>query len=100
MRDGEQAIVCRRCREQVPVAGGNCPHCGAAIRRRWPLVATILVGLVLVVAALVGPSELLFFGAGGLLGGSIAGYLLYDQRERIREASESEDRVLGESEGR
>lgn len=90
MSNSEQGIVCRRCREVVPVTGGNCPHCGASIRRNWPLVAVLLVGLVLVVTSLFAPSELLFFGGLGLLGVAIAGYLLYDKRKRIEEAAQGE----------
>lgn len=88
MSDGEQTIVCRRCRETVPATGGNCPHCGASIRGNWGLVGVLLVGLVLVVTAVLAPAKLLFFGGIGLLAVGIAGYLLYDKRNRIRAASE------------
>lgn len=71
------------------MAGGNCPHCGASIRGNWALVAILLVGVVLVVTSLFALDELLFFGVLGLLGVAISGYLLYDKRNRIREASDS-----------
>lgn len=95
MSDSERAIVCRRCREEAPVAGGDCPHCGASIRRRGPLVVVLLLGLVLAVASLFALSDLLFFGVVGLLGAAIAGYLLYDRRKRMREAGEDEEGVIG-----
>lgn len=91
MSNGERAIVCRRCRESVPVTGGSCPHCGASIRRTWPLVAISLVGVVLVVTSVFAPSELLFFGVVGLLSVAIAGYLLYDKRNRMEEATDGGD---------
>jgi len=94
MSDSERAIVCRRCREDVPLASGSCPHCGASIRRSGPLVAVGLFGFVLAVASLFALSELLFFGVVGLLCVAITGYLLYDKRRRIREATDREMDVL------
>lgn len=88
MSNGERAIVCRRCREEVPATGDNCPHCGASLRGNVALTGLLLVGLVLVVSALFAPSDLLFFGVIGLGAVAISGYLLYDKRNRIRQAGE------------
>lgn len=98
MSNREQAIVCRRCREEIPVGGGNCPHCGESIRSKWSLVAVLLFGLVLMVVSLFALSELLFFGVIGLLSAAVAGYLLSDRRTRIQEASDGEDGVRGVTE--
>lgn len=90
MTNGDRAMVCRRCHEEIPVAAGNCPHCGVSIRSRVPLVVVLLFGLVLMVTSLFALSKLLFFGGLGLLLATIAGYLLYDRRKRIEEARSSE----------
>lgn len=54
-------------------------------KRDWSLIGILLIGPVLVVTTLFAPSELLFFGAIGLLAIGLAGYLLYDKRNHIRE---------------
>lgn len=96
MSERERSIVCRRCREAAPLAGGNCPHCGASIRGNLALVVIGLFGLVLVIASLFALSELLFYGVVGLACLGIASYLLYDKQRRIRAASEGEDEGEGD----
>ena len=95
MSQGEQEIVCRRCREQIPATAGNCPQCGASIRKSGTLIAVAGFGLVLAVAAAFRPSDILFFGLVGLALIGMSGYLLYDKRQRINEASEDQEDVIG-----
>lgn len=96
MSQGEQRIVCRRCKERIPAAAGNCPKCGASIRKTRTLVAAAAFGLVIAVASVFNPAGALFFGLVGLALVGIGGYLLYDKRRRINEASENQDEdVLG-----
>lgn len=83
-----QQIRCRKCNETVSTEAGNCPQCGTAIRNDAAYVFGILLGLVIVAAAAFAPGSILAYG---VLGGLVAlgsGYLLYEKRQRIQQASE------------
>lgn len=54
------------------------------------MLAVVITGLVLLGGSLFNISDLLFFGLLGLLLASVGGYLMYDKRKRINEASEKE----------
>lgn len=54
------------------------------------MMAVVITGLVLLGGSLFNISELLFFGLLGLLLVSVGGYLMYNKRKRIEEASKKE----------
>lgn len=64
---------------------GSCPHCGATIRGQAYWVAVVF-GVLLMGATVLNPSQLLAFGVLGLLLAGGAGYLIYEQRQRIQQA--------------
>lgn len=87
MSEEGSSIVCRRCGEVIPLDAGSCPHCGQEIRGTAGPVGGVVLGVLLVIAAIFGGSRLYVFGALGLLLGAASGYLLYDKRRRIQEAA-------------
>jgi hypothetical protein len=95
MSGNEKRIICRHCRETISVEAGNCPHCGTSIRGNLGPAAGILVGLLLVAAAALNLSELLVFGLVGLALVAVGGYILYDKRQRINEATSEAQAVSG-----
>lgn len=97
MSKGEREIVCRGCHEKIPV-GNNCPYCGTSVRSDRTLVIAIAIGLLVVGASLFDVSGLLFFAVIGLAIVGGAGYLLYDKRRRIDEATEEEEDLFGTTE--
>ena len=87
MSGTEDQIKCRRCQETISLDAGNCPHCGTGIRGDIGPMAAVGLGLVLVAAAALNLSELLVFGLVGVALVAIGGYVLYDKRKRISEAT-------------
>lgn len=87
MSQVERMIICRRCRERIQIEGGSCPHCGTGIRRKRMPIISILLGVILMVAAAFAIRDLLIFFLVGVAMAAIGGYLLWDQRNRIREAN-------------
>ena len=83
-----QLIVCRRCNEAISLEQGSCPHCGTSIRGTVTYIGAILFGVVLAAASLFNPAELLAFGVLGVLVAGSAGYLFYNKRQRIEQASD------------
>jgi len=83
-----QLIVCRRCNETIPLEESSCPHCGTTVRGNGPYIGAILFGLVLVAASLFSLGELLSFAVLGVSIVAIAGYLFYNKRQRIQQASQ------------
>lgn len=81
-------IVCRRCNETIATEGGSCPQCGASIRSDTPYILGLVFGLVILGAMLLDPSSLLAFGIVGLLVAAGSGYMLYEKRQRMEQASE------------
>lgn len=94
MSKSEQEIVCRSCHEQVPV-DRECPYCGTSVRNDRPLIAAIVIGVLMVGASLFDLGQLLFFLVVGLAVIAGAGYLLYDKRRRINEATTTEEDLFG-----
>ena len=92
------SIVCRRCGETIPLEAGSCPHCGKDIRNVTGPAVAIVLGLILVGSAVIGGSSLYFFGAIGLVMAASGGYILYDRRQRIQEASERGGTTAAEGE--
>jgi len=86
-QDGS-SIVCRRCGETIPLEGGSCPHCGKDIRKVTGPAVAIVLGVILVGSAILGGSALYVFGAVGLVMAASGGYILYDRRQRIKEAAQ------------
>jgi len=87
-QEDSSSIVCRQCGEVIPLDAGHCPHCGQSIRGLlWPSIGIVL-GLAVVVATLVNPSDLLIFGLLGTVVAATSGYLIYDRRQRIQRAAE------------
>lgn len=84
----DSLIVCRRCGETISRDAGNCPHCGQSIRGTMPYVVVALFGLLIAGASLLDLGQLLAYGVVGLLVAVGAGYVVYEQRQRIKEASE------------
>lgn len=89
MSTDEDRIICRRCGENVSMTVGSCPRCGAEIRgRRGPLMA-LIIGLLIVASSLLRFEQLLVFGVLGLILAFGGGYFIWDQRRRIRRATEA-----------
>lgn len=84
---GEQ-IICRNCKETIAVEDQHCPHCGKSIRSDRAYLIAILLGVLLIIATLFSPGDLLAFGILGVVLVAGAGYLLYEKRQRIDQASE------------
>lgn len=97
MSRSERQIVCRGCGEEVP-ANDNCPYCGESTRNDRTLYAAMAVGLVILGASLLDISGLIFFAAIGLVITAMAGYMLYDKRKRIDEATADEEDLFDNSE--
>lgn len=97
MSRSERRIVCRGCGEEVP-ASDNCPYCGESTRSDRTLYAVIAVGVVIVGASLLDIGNLLFFAAIGVALVAMAGYMLYDKRKRIDEATADEEDLFDSSE--
>jgi uncharacterized membrane protein len=70
------------------VEDDNCPHCGKSVRNTTYLVAGGVLGLVIFVSSLFNIGELAVFGVLGLFLTASSGYLLYNKRQRIKDASE------------
>lgn len=87
MSETEGQIKCRRCQETISLNVGNCPHCGQSIRSDVGPMVAIVLGVLLVIGAALNISELLIFGLVGLALAALGGYVLYDKRKRISEAS-------------
>lgn len=84
MSAGSESIVCRRCDETYSTEASSCPHCGRSQTGRGYWIAAG-AGAIIAVTSLL--SGLWFFGAIGLLIVAVAGYFLYDKRERKQEAA-------------
>lgn len=82
------SIVCRQCSEVISLNVDHCPHCGKSIRGLiWPVVG-ILFGILLAGASLLNLGDLLVFLVLGVVMGVSSGYLIYDHRRRIQQATE------------
>jgi LPXTG-motif cell wall-anchored protein len=57
-----------------------------------------VLGVILVVSAVLGGSDLYFFGAVGVVMAGAGGYLLYDRRQRIQRAAERGGATAGDEE--
>jgi hypothetical protein len=86
----DRLIVCRRCKETIPIEDGNCSHCGQSIRGSTSYIAAAVFGLALAAASLLDPGQLLGYGVVGLLLALGSGYVLYEKRQRIKAANEPE----------
>lgn len=89
-----QLIICRRCSETVPLEEESCPHCGTSIRGNLAYIAAIILGFAFLGTSLLNPGRLLVFGLLGLLIGVGAGYLFYNKRQRISEASTETENTI------
>lgn len=80
----EETITCRKCREEISVEGGSCPHCGTGIRSTGKLAAVAVVGAIIVLTAFSNIGQLWFFALVGVA--MIAGpaVLVYDKRQRMQ----------------
>lgn len=100
MSSESSSIVCRRCGESFPVEDRSCPHCGKSVRNSTYLAIVVALGLVMAVASLFNLGQLAVFGVVGALLAVAGGYLLYNKRQRVREASEVDlSEEIGESGG-
>lgn len=90
MSANETRIVCRNCNETIAVENESCPHCGTSLRGRIPYYAAIVLGIVLVGAAILSPGDLLAFGAIGVVVAAIGGFFIYERRQRMDRASQRE----------
>lgn len=88
MSTSDTQIVCRNCKETIGTETGSCPQCGTEIRGNLPYAVGIGVGLLLIVAAILRPGDLLAFGVLGAVVAAGAGFFLYDKRQRIEQATE------------
>lgn len=82
-----QQIVCRKCNETISTDVGHCPQCGTSIRTNAAYIVGVLIGIVLVGAAAFAPGSLLIYGVIGALVALSSGYLLYEKRQRIEQAT-------------
>lgn len=89
MSSDEDRIICRRCGENVSMTVGACPRCGAEIRGRRGPIGALVLGLVIMISSLLEFGQLWVFGLLGLLLAFGGGYFIWDQRRRIREATEA-----------
>ena len=81
-----QRIICRNCKETIATDSGNCPHCGTSVRGDLPYLAGVVLGIVILVAGLIG--ALYTFSVVGVLIALGAGYVLYEKRQRVQRASQ------------
>lgn len=87
MSAGSQRIVCRRCKETITVDDGTCPHCGAKVRGILPFVLAVVFGVILLGTTVLN-TELVAFGIVGLFLVLAGGFMLYNRRQRIRQAAD------------
>lgn len=102
MSSGESKILCRRCTEPIRIEDESCPNCGKSVRSTTALAAGLVLGLIVAGASLSDPGDLAFFGVLGLAIAGTTGYLLYNKRQRRKQAAESEAEpadVLSEDDG-
>lgn len=90
MSGDESKILCRRCDEPIRLEDESCPNCGKSIRSTTALAAGFALGLIIAAASLSNPGELAVFGVFGLALAGTTGYLIYNKRRRMTQASESE----------
>lgn len=91
MSAGNDEIVCRRCREEIPTEVENCPHCGAGkVDRRYHVVG-IVVGLGLFLGSLTEFGRLWMFGLIGFIVAFGGAYFIWDHRRRLERASSTPD---------
>lgn len=88
-------ITCRGCNESIPADTDNCPHCGTSVRGTRGAILAIVIGAVLIVASLAhvvvnGEVNLLPYGFLGVIAAAIGGYIIYERRQRISEATAAE----------
>ena len=88
MAETEEMIVCRSCREVIPRAGGNCPHCGTTIWGAKAAIVLIILGLIIAGASLFALSDLWFFGVFGVLLILIGAQWIRGMRARVADAQE------------
>ena len=91
----EKLITCRQCKEAIPADADNCPHCGTSVRGITGAIVAMAIGGILFVAAVAhfvvnGKLDLFIYGLIGLLVAAVGGYVVYEKRQRIREATEAE----------
>lgn len=90
MAGREEQIVCRRCGEEFPTADENCPHCGTPVRGYRGPFALIVLGVILVGASIPSFSSMIPYILIGLALAVIGGYVIYDKRSRINEATRND----------
>ncbi|WP_207592660.1 hypothetical protein [Halomontanus rarus] len=86
----ETQIVCRNCKETIAVENGSCPHCGTSLRGAVPYYIAIALGVLLIVATVLNPGDLMAFGVIGVLVAAIGGFFIYEKRQRLEQASQRE----------
>lgn len=95
MSSSEKQITCRGCGEAIPADSDNCHHCGTSVRGNTGAILALVVGGILFIASIAnlvvnGDTDLLLFGLVGLLVAAIGGYVVYEKRQRISEATGAE----------
>ena len=88
MSTSERQIVCRNCGETFGADGGNCPSCGTGVRGFKGPIAMIGIGLLILLLGVQSGGWIhVIVGIVAAVGG---GYLIYDQRQRVRETAGTE----------
>lgn len=92
MSSSEKQITCRGCEERIPADADNCPHCGTSVRSNTGPLIAIVFGSVLFLAAIADlvlnqETRILIYGVVGLIVAAIGGYVIYEKRQRISEAT-------------
>lgn len=90
MSDQGTKIRCRRCDEVIHIEDGSCANCGKKIRSSAALIAGLVLGVVVAAGSLTNPGELGIFGLFGVATAGITGYLLYNKRQRKKQATQAE----------
>lgn len=76
-------IICRQCKAEIPIDADSCPECGKETRSDTPFLIGAALGLLLAVAAVFNPGDLLAYGVLGVLVAASSGYMIYRKRQRI-----------------
>ncbi|MFB6218371.1 MAG: zinc ribbon domain-containing protein [Halobacteriaceae archaeon] len=92
MSSSEKQITCRGCDESIPADADNCPHCGTGVRSNTGPIIAVVFGAILFAAAIADlvlnqETRILIYGVVGLVVAAIGGYVIYEKRQRISEAT-------------